>query len=204
VNGIPEGFFNSLQEIRQGDPLSPLFFVLVMEALSRIVNVTIEHGLLTSFPMGGRVFSNLVVSRLLFTDNTLIFCEAHLKQIHYVCLILLCFKAISGFKVNLGKSEIVTICEVEDIGALATILGCSVAALPMKYLGLPLGASYKATIMWNGVIEQMERRMAGWMKLYLSKGGRLTLIKCTLSNLPTYFLSLFLVPMSVVRRIEKV
>jgi hypothetical protein len=93
---------------------------------------------------------------------------------------------------------------VEDIGALATILGCSVAALPMKYLGLPLGASYKATIMWNNVIEQMECRMAGWMKLYLSKGGRFTLIKCTLSNLPTYFLSLFPVPMSVARRIEKV
>jgi hypothetical protein len=58
--------------------------------------------------------------------------------------------------------------------------------------------------MWNDVTEQMECRMTGWMKLYLLKGGRLTLIKNMLSTLPTYFLSLFLVPMSVARRIEKV
>jgi hypothetical protein len=40
--------------------------------------------------------------------------------------------------------------------------------------------------------------------MYLSKGGRLTLIKSTLSNLPTYYLYLFPVPMSVANRIEKI
>jgi hypothetical protein len=121
-----------------------------------------------------------------------------------VRLILLCFEVVSGLRVNLGKSEIVAIGEVEDIGALATILGCSVVALPMKYLGLPLGALYKATSLGNGVVEQLECRMAGWMKLYLLKGGRLTLIKSMLSNLPTYFLSLLPILMSVAKRIEKV
>jgi hypothetical protein len=58
--------------------------------------------------------------------------------------------------------------------------------------------------MWNGVTEQMEQRLAGWKKIYLSKGGRLSLIKSTLSNLPTYYLSLFPVPMSVANRIEKI
>jgi len=53
--------------------------------------------------------------------------------------------------------------------------------LPMKYLGLPLGASDKATFIWNGVIEKMERRLTGWKKLYLSKVCRLTLIKSAIS-----------------------
>jgi hypothetical protein len=70
-----------------------------------------------------------------------------------VRLILLCFEAVSGLRVNLGKSELVAIGEVDNIGALANILGCSVTALPMKYLCLPLGATYKATSLWNGVIE---------------------------------------------------
>jgi hypothetical protein len=39
--------------------------------------------------------------------------------------------------------------------------------------------------------------------MYLSKGGRLTLIKSTLSSLPTYFLFLFLISASVANRIEK-
>ena len=56
---------------------------------------------------------------------------------------------------------------------------------------------------WNPILEKMERRLEGWKRLYLSKGGRVTLIKSTLSNLPTYFLSLFPIPASVANRIER-
>ena len=42
------------------------------------------------------------------------------------------------------------------------------------------------------------------LKLYLSKGGRLTLLKSTLSSLPTYFLSLFTIPSHVANKIEKI
>jgi hypothetical protein len=39
--------------------------------------------------------------------------------------------------------------------------------------------------------------------MYLSKGDRVTLIKSTLANVPTYFLSLFHLPRSVAARLEK-
>lgn len=45
--------------------------------------------------------------------------------------------------------------------------------------------------------------LAGWKRVYLSKGGCLTLIKSTLINLPTYFLSLFPMLVGVMNRIEK-
>jgi hypothetical protein len=154
--------------------------------------------------VGKRGLSDLVVAHSLFADDTLIFYEACPEQLRYVHLILLCFEAVSGLKVNLGKSKLVAVGEVQNIGNLATYLGCRVAGLPMKYLGLPLGAAYKATSMWNGVTEQMERRLARWKKIYLSKGGRLTLIKSTLSNLPTYYVSLFPIPMNVANRIKKI
>ena len=50
----------------------------------------------------------------------------------------------------------------------------------------------------------MERCLAGWKRLYLSKGGKVTLIKSTLSNLPTYFLSLFPILVGVAQRLEKI
>ena len=47
-----------------------------MEALSRMVNATVEQGLLSSFSVGDRVFSDLVVAHSLFANDTLIFCLA--------------------------------------------------------------------------------------------------------------------------------
>ena len=83
------------------------------------------------------------------------------------------------------------------------MLCCHIGALPLSYLGMPLGASYKAVAVWNPILEKMERWLTGWQKLYLSEGGRLTLLKSTLSSLPTYFFSLFTIPINVVHRIEK-
>ena len=39
--------------------------------------------------------------------------------------------------------------------------------------------------------------------MYFSKGGRLTLLKSTLSSLPTYYLSLFTIPTHVANKIER-
>ena len=94
-------------------------------------------------------------------------------------------------RVNGGKSEIVPVGGVENLNVLAHVLRCRVGRLPMTYLGMPLRAHYKDSSIWNPIIEKMERRLSGWKRLYLSKGGRLTLLKNTLSSLPTYFLSLF-------------
>ena len=70
-------------------------------------------------------------------------------------------------------------------------------------IGMPLGAPHKSPSIWNPILEKFEWKSAGWKKLYLSKGGRLTLLKSTLSSLPTYFLSLFTIPTHVANKIEK-
>ena len=104
----------------------------------------------------------------------------------------------------MGKSEVVPIGEVSNIHNLASILHCRVGSLPMIYLGMPLGTSYKTAFIWNPILERMEKKLAGWKRLYLSKGGRLTLLKSTLSSLPTYYLSLFTVPKAVAMRLERI
>lgn len=92
---------------------------------------------------------------------------------------------------------------VDHVDGLAGILGCGVFSLPLKYLGLPLGASYKAKHIWGGVIKKIERRLASWKRVYLSKSGMITFIKNTLSNLLMYFMSLFPLSASVANHIEK-
>jgi hypothetical protein len=54
---------------------------------------------------------------------------------------------------------------VVDVESQGMTLGCKV----MSYVGLPLGAHFKARSVWNGIVERMERRLATWKRLYLSK-----------------------------------
>ena len=54
VNGSPAGFFNRSRGIRQGDPLSPFLFFIVMEAFSRMVKASIDHSLFSGFSVGAR------------------------------------------------------------------------------------------------------------------------------------------------------
>ena len=51
--------------------------------------------------------------------------------------------------------------------------------------------------------DRLERRLTTWKRQYLSEGGKLTLIKSTLSSMPTYFLSLVTIPKSIALRLEK-
>ena len=91
-----------------------------------------------------------------------------------------------------------------DLEVLSSILGCGVDSLALTYLGLPLGATNRDTSICDEVIVKMEAKLAGWKRMYLSKGGRMTLIKSMLSNIPTYYLSLFQIPVRVAKRVEKI
>jgi len=114
-----------------------------------------------------------------------------------------CFEAISGLKINLAQSVLVHEGNVDNVVELADILSCKTSSPPLKYLGMPIGAFYKAKSIWDGIVEKMERRLASSKMMYLSKGSKVTLIKSSLSNLPTYYLSLFPIPVCVANRIEK-
>jgi hypothetical protein len=89
------------------------------------------------------------------------------------------------------------------VSELARTLGCKVSSLPMKYMDLSVGAPFKAKFMWDTIIKNMEKRLVRGQRLYLSKGGQVTLIKSTLSTLLTYFLSLFPILVGVANRLEK-
>ncbi|RVX16052.1 putative ribonuclease H protein [Vitis vinifera] len=105
---------------------------------------------------------------------------------------------------KLGKSELIPVGRVESMDDLAGEFGCSLGSLPTTYLGMPLGAPFKSVIVWDGVEERFRRRLSMWKRQYLSKGGRATLIRSTLSNLPIYLMSLLCLPSSVRRRLEKI
>jgi hypothetical protein len=57
VNGNPSRSFSSSCSLRQGDPLSPLLFVIVMEVLSKMLFAIETGGVLSGFSVGFRNIS---------------------------------------------------------------------------------------------------------------------------------------------------
>ena len=183
LNGSPSDFFGNSRGIWQGDPLSPLLFDIVTEALNRMLDVAATTSQFSSFSVGNTAGNLMMMSHLLFTDDTLIFCDADSMQIASLRAILARFEKVSGLRINLGKSKLVPIDVMHNMDVLVGMLGCRQSSLPLRYLGLPLGAKFKELSIWNPILEKMERRLAGWKRLYLSKGSKATLIKSTFSSL---------------------
>ena len=161
-------------------------------------------GFLTDYNIKGRNGVVMNISHLLFADDILVFCKDSEEQMVFLSWILLYFEALFGLRVNLEKSAILRMGEVENIDQLVGELGCIVGSLPSTYLGLPLGTRQNSVSIWEGIEEKFRRRLAAWKRQYISKGGRLMLIRSTLSNLPIYLLSLFRLPKSVKCRLEKI
>ena len=186
--------------LRQGDPLSPYLFVLGMEALSCLLSRAVEGAFLT----GCKIGEGLVVSHLLYADDTLLFCGVDTDPMVYLSWLLMWFEAISGLRINLNKSEIIPVEIIADMDVLSSELGCKVVSLPSSYLVLLLGASHNCVNVWDSIEEWFRRRLALWKRQYISKGGRLTLIKSTLLRLPIYFMPLFHSPRRVRLRLEHI
>ena len=122
--------------------MSPLLFVLVMEAVGRMLDEAVHEGRLSGFNVGASADRSLMVSYLHFADDTLIFCDANTDQMLILRMVLIWFEAVSGLKVNLGKFELVAVGVVHNMDLLVAVLGCKQGSLPMKYLGLSLGAKF--------------------------------------------------------------
>ena len=75
INGAPCGFFENYRGLQQGDPLSSLLFVVVMEAVSKMMDKAVTEGRLSGFCVGTSTGDHLQVSHLLFADDTLVMCN---------------------------------------------------------------------------------------------------------------------------------
>ncbi|RVW96590.1 putative ribonuclease H protein [Vitis vinifera] len=111
---------------------------------------------------------------------------------------------MSGLRVNLEKSELIPVGRVENVDELADEFGYRVGKLSSTYLGMSLGAPFKSVAAWDGTEERFRKKLAMWKRQYISKGGRITLVRSTLSNLPIYFMSIFQMPRVVRIRLEKI
>uniref|UniRef100_A0A251UDF3 Putative RNA-directed DNA polymerase, eukaryota, Reverse transcriptase zinc-binding domain protein n=1 Tax=Helianthus annuus TaxID=4232 RepID=A0A251UDF3_HELAN len=200
VNGSPTFEFKCSKGIRQGDPISPFLFILVMEALSYMFDKEKSEGLLVGIqtPRNGPV-----VSHLFYADDAIIMGEWSRSNITNVVRILRVFHICSGLKINIAKSNLYGVgVSNGDLSDMANIIGCQAEEFPFRYLGLTVGANMNRVVNWKPVYDIFDTRLAKWKAGLLSMGGRITLIKSVLESLPNYFFSLYKAPVQVIKELE--
>ena len=96
-------YFQTHKGLRQGDPMSPIPFNIVVDMLTILIGRAKDAG-----QVGGLV-PHLVdggVSILQYTDDTIIFMEQDLANVRNMKLVLCLFEQLTGLKINFHKSEL--------------------------------------------------------------------------------------------------
>jgi hypothetical protein len=136
VNGVPSQPFSPTRGIRQGDPLSPFLFVLMVEGLGCYIKATILEGSLLGLPLHN---IQPAPSHNQFVDDTLLMNTPTAREANKLNSILSDFVEASGMALNLDKSKLYffnTSIVVQN--HVSRLLGIPKSSLPSNYLGIPL------------------------------------------------------------------
>ncbi|KAL2225756.1 UNVERIFIED_CONTAM: putative mitochondrial protein [Sesamum indicum] len=201
MNGKPHGYFAGARGLRQGDPLSPYLFVLVMEVLHMGILQLIEQDMNFAFHWK---CDDLRIFQLGFADDLLLFCRANTASVRVFKSGLDRFADWSGLRLNVEKSHIIISRSAQNIREeLLAVLGFQEGHLPMRYLGLPLISSRLSIADCQPLLSKIDTQINGWEGLALSYAGRVQIIKAVLVAMGVYWASAFILPKGVIKNIEK-
>lgn len=114
VNGSLEGFFKISHGLKQGDLLSPLLFIMVIEMLGNLVQKLIAYGFFFGFWVG---LDGILLAWILFVDDSLLFIDLNPENFHTLrCL--LWFEETFKLKINLKKRKVMAVSQVSFLAEL--------------------------------------------------------------------------------------
>ena len=187
LNGARGKWFRHRRGLRQGDPLSPMLFILAMESLHRLLELTTSNGSLT--PIAHRC-AKLRIS--MYADDAAIFLNPVMEEVRELASLLSTFGLASGLVVNINKSACFPIrCEDLDVPHIMQFFNCPIKSFPCTYLGLSLHFRKLGRVEVQPLIEKVAARLPGWKGRLLNKASRLRLVNAVLTSIPVHFLSVF-------------
>ncbi|GJV23314.1 RNA-directed DNA polymerase, eukaryota [Tanacetum coccineum] len=179
INGSPTDEFKFGKGLKQGDPLSPFLFILIMETLHLSFQRVVDAGMFHGIKLGG----TLNLSHMFYADDAVFVGEWSDNNIATLVHVLDCFHKVSGLKINMNKSKLMgTHVDHDKVTRAANKLGCQILKAPFLYLGSYVGGNMHRLKSWDDIIGRVRRRLSNWKMKMLSIGGRLTLVKSVLGK----------------------
>ncbi|XP_016169174.1 uncharacterized protein LOC107611795 [Arachis ipaensis] len=155
--------------------------LIACETVEWMIGEAIRIGRISPLLVGR---DHIELLHLQFADNTMLFCPPEEETIKNYRRLLRCFELMSGL-----------------MGTTCRVLGCKDVTLPVKYLGVPLGANLRLVKTWKPIIDKVEEKLSLWKAKALNKAGKLVLIKSVLNSLPVYYLSLYKMPRAIAEKL---
>lgn len=201
INGDLHGFFPAGRGLRQGDPMSPYLFTLVMEIFSGILlSCTASN----DFKYFWRCKS-VQLTHLFFTDDVFLFCQADWASVTLLKKGLDIFSSWSGLYPNKNKSEIFISGGDSSLrNMMLQAFGFQEGKLSVCYLGVPIITTRLGKADCVALTDRITARVQSWAQRFLSFAGRLQLIRSVLFSIQTYWTSIFNLPSSVIDNIERI
>jgi hypothetical protein len=168
INGRTTQNIKHAKGLRQGDPLSPLLFIIAIDPLQRIIDQAARQGLLQPvLPTK----ANLRCS--LYADDAALFAHPSPVEMDRLQKILLLFGECSGLKVNMNKTEIFPIrLQPEMVNNIVRNFPGKISTFPGRYLGLPLHTRKLRKIEVQPLVDKIGARLPGWKGKFLSSARR--------------------------------
>ena len=99
----PERWINMRRGLKQGDPLSPIFFILVTDVLNQIFKLAARNGLVAGI---GSPSSTGNITCLQYADDTILLSDANYQHIQHLKFMLYTYENLSWLKINFVKSAL--------------------------------------------------------------------------------------------------
>lgn len=145
------------------------------------------------------------VAILQYADDTIVFLKRDINGAVHMKLLLYLFEMLAGLKINLNKSEIFMINDEENWGqTYADIFNCQVGLFQLNIWGVPVSPSRLKVSNWMPLVEKSLKRLEVWKGSSSSIAGRSTLIGSSLNNSPIYHMSVYLLPKTIIKRLDKI
>ncbi|XP_058726534.1 uncharacterized protein LOC131597891 [Vicia villosa] len=130
---------------------------------------------------------------------------ANLAEVIHLMSLLDIYAAAAGQEINLTKSKVffsrnLSLPVQED---LANIMGVQYVLGTGKYLGLPSMIGRRKRAIFSFIKDRIWNRINSWKGRSLSRAGKEIMIKSVLQAIPTYIMSIFILPDVVINDIEK-
>ena len=144
------------------------------------------------------------VNHLLFVDDTMIFCNSSSESCLSLLQILRDYEKVSGQKVNISKSSFTfSVKTPQETKKIAKdLLGIQKEGGVGKYLGLPEHFVRKKRDLFTSIVDRIRQQASNWSTRFLSRAGKLTILKAVLHTIPTYAMSCFQLPQCLCNRIQ--